>query len=247
MQVRQWMPSPHSICTQQPRILFQLWHSHRWSSSPQCAVQWHQTAWGLLLGDKGHTWCSPPLVLTAHSTCAHAQDKKLLWAGTCTVVGDMGVHCGAVGCCSVTFPLKRSCPPPVPRAVCLRLCGVQSGNDAARTGLCFIYTPKRFYFKSRKNPYKLVGLGGGSWAMTTDPVLVPGLQPGVKDQGGLSHPTTVGWLLESELRPQQASHCLLAAWSIPWGRVPRVYPASPGSGGELTWLIQSWLLLTCVS
>lgn len=118
--------------------------SHAGSSSPQRAVQWHQAAWGSLPG---------------HSARAH--DKMLLWAGTCTVAGDTGLCCGAVGCCSVTSPLKCSCPTPVPRTVYLLLCGVQSGNDPAGTGLCSICTPNRFYFKLRKNAYKLVGLGEG--------------------------------------------------------------------------------------
>lgn len=119
-----------------PRVL-QLW------KSPAHPSVWSRAAWGLLPWDRGHTWCAPHGAgCSGHPVCqrwhtqpyAPAYDGMLLQAGTCMMSGDAGPCRRAVWCCSVTSLLKHSCPPPVPRAVCLLLRRAQPGNDPAGMG-----------------------------------------------------------------------------------------------------------------
>lgn len=115
-----------------PPCVLQLW------KSPAHPSVWSQAAWGLLPRDRGHTWCAPhghPVSQCWHTQPhAPAHDGMLLQAGTCMMSGDAGPCRRAVWCCFVTSPLKHSCPPPVPRAVCLLLRRAQPGNDPAGMG-----------------------------------------------------------------------------------------------------------------
>lgn len=140
------------------------------SSSPLRTVWQHQSAWGSLPRDKGHTWCAPHgagCSQRPRSQCWHKQphacahDGMLLRAGTCTVAGDTGLCRGAVGCCSVTSPLKHSCPAPVPRAVHLLLRGAQPGNDPAGMGAALDFICKENFFHVEEKPIQAGGAGRG--------------------------------------------------------------------------------------
>lgn len=86
----------------------------------------------------------------------------------------------AVGCFSVTSPLKCSCPSPVPRTVYLLLHGAQLGNDPMtqqEQEVCLIFTPKTFLFHIEEKSIQpgeagrgLVGCGctvcAGPWTPT---------------------------------------------------------------------------------